>query len=331
MGAECSKIDNELQYEGMDADILNIRDPLEPENETSVAKASPHGCASEVADADDGDSTRCKSDVGRSVAVDLRPKSRVSSFLDGLRYDLPSYPVGAQQVTLVSLGRDFGPKMSFTATGQGSADMPFDFLRTEFDGVLHFLRTDFAGFFDVISSQPLPHVGGAVVHRSRMHAFWNEDPSDSGTRQSYLRRIARLQAVSANSGPVLFVRQAGSIDEVLRAGELLIELQTRFGPEARLLLLVDQQVATTGLVFVDEWPDLLICFAAAGAPAKAPYVEPVLSALKWAATSANAGGASVGEETHRFPSLHEAWWAATKFDAPLCPINVGANNSSAGR
>merc|ERR1712048_812828 len=55
---------------------------------------------------------------------------------------------GTDHVRLVSLGCMCAPKLSFQQLGRGAETLPFDWVRSRMEGVLHFIRSDFEDFFD---------------------------------------------------------------------------------------------------------------------------------------------------------------------------------------
>jgi hypothetical protein len=185
---------------------------------------------------------------------------------------------GAEAVRLVSLGGYCGPKLSFQEMGRGAETLPFDWLRSRIEGILHFLRSDFDGFFEWSSKAP---AGPMTMYRSRYHSFWHDDPDDAGMHERYTRRIKRFGEIDAKSNPVLFVRAAVCTDEVMLAEELLAELQARFGPQARLLFLLDGRV--TRRAVIAEKPDLLIYEIGddVRSRGRAPFIQPVCDALDW--------------------------------------------------
>jgi len=186
-------------------------------------------------------------------------------------------------VQLVSLGSYCGIKATFKNIGRGAAHMPFDWMRTRLDGLLHFIRTDFDGFFNYITKVPVPGED-MVLYRSRLHSFWHDDPTSLSVQEKFQRRITRFNGIDAKSRKVLFVRAAAATSELSRAPELLGLLQERFGEQAHLLLVLDHQKTTHGAITVAEHPQLLIYCERAEAlddPFK-PYNAAVERALDWA-------------------------------------------------
>merc|ERR1712176_1645744 len=97
--------------------------------------------------------------------------------------------------------------------GRGAETLPFDWIRTSLEGLLHFMRSDFEGFFHYTTFKPKV-AGYFDMYRSKYHSFWHDNPDDPGTREKYLRRIARFKKIDASESPVLFVRAVASTDEL---------------------------------------------------------------------------------------------------------------------
>lgn len=196
-------------------------------------------------------------------------------------------------VQLVSLGCYCGPKLTFQKMGRGAETLPFDWIRTNIDGVLHFLRTDFEGFFDFVTRQPVPGSSKMVMYRSPLHSFWHDDPTAESMRERYCRRMKRFWALGASGSKLLFVRVAASTQELqplprpVGSGaaavlDLLAELRSRF-KEARLLLILNSQTFS-GPALVDQAPNLIIYFLTPEAhmPTNPDFSAPFASAVKCA-------------------------------------------------
>lgn len=207
-------------------------------------------------------------------------------------------------VQLVSLGCYCGPKLSFQKMGRGSETLPFDWMRTKLDGLLHFIRNDFSGFYDFVTAQPVPGSDAMMMYRHSLHSFWHDNPTETSMVERYTRRIARFQGIDAISKPVLFVRVASETTELGRVGELLGELMQRFGPQAQLLLVLNFQETVQGPGLIAGMDNLLVYYLSSRAHSMGnpsfgkPYVEPVLKALDWV----------VGRQVQAtcFPSLQAA-------------------------
>merc|ERR1711870_126697 len=159
-------------------------------------------------------------------------------------------------------------------------------MRTKVEAVLHFIATDFAGFFDAPDKVQFTDKFGTqwTGFRSNMHSFWHDDPNAPAMRERYTRRIQRFSQIDARSKPVLFVRSVASTNEIPRTDELLQLLQKKFGPKAMLLLIVDfQGAAVRGPFFVQGLSNLMVAFfdTRLAASQAAPYGDLVKQALSW--------------------------------------------------
>jgi len=185
---------------------------------------------------------------------------------------------GAEHVRLVSLGGFCGPKLAFQKMGRGAETLPFDWLRTRAEGILQFLRTDFHGFFQWDSKSEL---GRMTTYRSRYHTFCHDDPEDAGMRERYTRRIKRFWEIDANTSPVLFVRVLVSTDELALVEDMLAELQLRFGPQAYLLVLIDNQTARRAMIGQNSNLLIYCVKQALCMGGSEPFFQPVKDALDW--------------------------------------------------
>jgi hypothetical protein len=194
--------------------------------------------------------------------------------------------IAKDDIQLVSLGCACGPKLAFNEMGRGAATLPFDWITTTSGGILDFLRSGFQGFFD-FESKTEKDVGGITItaFRAKQHSFWHDDPTLADTHEKYNRRFERMQAISAHSQPVLFVRLAATSEEIQSVDQLVNQLISQFGPYARLLLIIDCQGANaiiSGLCSVKGIPNLFIHYLSGGDGVN-KFCEPIDAALDWAA------------------------------------------------
>jgi len=237
-------------------------------------------------------------------AAPSKVKEQESDYLDKFPLGQNTCDPETNAVPLVSLGCYCGPKLSFQKMGRGSETLPFDWLRSTIDGLLHFIRTDFSGFFDFVTEQKVPGVQAMTMYRSPIHSFWHDDPTDPSMHERYHRRFARFKAIDARSGPVLFTRVAVSTEELMKIPELLGELVQRCGDGVRLLVILNFQERISGPAFVEGLPNLMLYFLSSEVHRREstafglPYVEPVRHGLDWA----------VGRplQAHRFPHVQAA-------------------------
>mmetsp|Transcript_20456 Transcript_20456/g.37305 ORF Transcript_20456/g.37305 Transcript_20456/m.37305 type:complete len:479 (+) Transcript_20456:18-1454(+) len=227
-------------------------------------------------------------------------------------------------IRLVSLGCYCGPKLCFKKMGRGSETLPFDWLRTRLEGLLHFIRSDFQGFFDYRDVQSVPGTH-MTMYRSSLHSFWHDNPDDPNMRDKYHRRIRRFMSIDATTEKVLFVRVLATTDEIPRLGELTTELLDRFGQEARLLCLVPMQFDMVGTAFVQECPGLMLHFLHSDA-----YKDPTQEASFQAHTYASAVNAAfewiLGNDVEgcSFDSLIEAHGATRSSHTGMSAMGVSA-------
>jgi len=192
--------------------------------------------------------------------------------------------VATENIRLVSLGNDCGPKLSFKHLGRGAETLPFDWSRTRLEGVLHFMRNDFDGFFSFVIKEPVPGIDRMVAYRDYLHSFWHDDPRDPGMQERYCRRIDRFNAIDAERQMVLFVRAAMLTSELSLAEELLAELTARFGRQAHLLIVLSQQTLAKGPGVIQGVSNLMVHFLEPGAHNSdgfAVYAEPIRATLDW--------------------------------------------------
>ncbi|CAE8656172.1 unnamed protein product, partial [Polarella glacialis] len=107
-----------------------------------------------------------------------------------------SLEAAKSSVRVVSLGCFCGVKFSIQRLGLDTQHLPFDWVRSRIGSLVHFLRTDFEGFFDTLSAPvDVPGTGGKMAFRSPGHSFWHDDVRELEVREKLGRRIARLKAL----------------------------------------------------------------------------------------------------------------------------------------
>merc|ERR1712070_847138 len=74
-------------------------------------------------------------------------------------------------IVLVSLGCDHGPKRTFQAFGRGYEALPFDWIRTSYEGIVEFLGPEAESFFEFSTSLPVPGIETMTMYRHRFHSF----------------------------------------------------------------------------------------------------------------------------------------------------------------
>lgn len=157
----------------------------------------------------------------------------------------------ASLVQVVSLGTSCATKLSIRRLGLDEATLPCDWIRSSMDGLVHWLREDFADFLNMQERYELTVQACAMtVHRSRTHSFWHDDVADSTVQEKLLRRVDRFMGLASDHASegspraLLFVRSVASSEE-LRDVEVLFELlRSRFeilGRRVCLLVIIDGQ------------------------------------------------------------------------------------------
>lgn len=204
---------------------------------------------------------------------------------------------------VVSLGNYCGVRQSIKKAGYDAESLPFDWMRTRVEGILHYMRSDFDGFFNFVTKMDVPNSGiGApamVMFRDHLHSFWHDDPTQEIEREKYRRRIKRFDNLAKDnpSRVLLFVRALAQADELGKTKDLLAELCKQFGPKAKLLITVDLQATTAGPILVSSHPNLLAYFNSpavhAAAMDGAPYEEAVRCGVAWALGQEAVGGKAV--------------------------------------
>jgi hypothetical protein len=199
----------------------------------------------------------------------------------GKATDLAAQNENGSNVRLVSLGCYCGPKLTFRKLKCDAETLPFDWIRTRIDGLLHFLTTDFDKFFHYDTRQPS---GMMLMQRSYYHSFWHDDLTDPENVEKLKRRIERFQSIDANSDPVLFVRAVCADDEMQHIDKLYQVIQ-QFGRNAKLLVLVDFQPEDQAVIIEDSKNMLLYKVSGAAHQVDnggAPYVTPISAGIAWA-------------------------------------------------
>ncbi|CAJ1395978.1 unnamed protein product [Effrenium voratum] len=220
------------------------------------------------------------------------PGMQESDLMDALPDGKSRVDQETEGIMLVSLGCFCGPKLSFKNIGRGAETLPFDWMRTRHEGLVHFLqngwdeRTNFNGFFEFTSKKVVPGCQ-MTTYRDYFHSFWHDDPTDPGMHERYKRRIKRFNSIDARSEAVLFVRTIPSTSELDQVPELLNLLMKRHGPQSILLLIIDFQHTVSGAAVVQGMDNIMVHFLAGskhvnqeGLPAP-PYGEAVNLALDW--------------------------------------------------
>lgn len=149
--------------------------------------------------------------------------------------ELPGVKHFLSKTSLVSLGSYCAVANMIQKLGLREAAGPFDWIRSNGQGVTHLLRNGFQDFLDwegrvhdVAGLQVFPTTWGG--------SFWHHDISDPQVRQTFDRRKQRfLQMRNEN---LLFIRVVNGTQEVAQIPDLYSALHARFAAVGRVLLLV---------------------------------------------------------------------------------------------
>eukprot|EP00929_Paragymnodinium_shiwhaense_P108487 TRINITY_DN74803_c0_g1_i1.p1 TRINITY_DN74803_c0_g1~~TRINITY_DN74803_c0_g1_i1.p1 ORF type:complete len:620 (-),score=87.96 TRINITY_DN74803_c0_g1_i1:350-2209(-) len=211
---------------------------------------------------------------------------------------MPGLAKATENLRLVSLGSYCGVRKSVQKIGRDKEALPFDWMRTRIEGILHYLRNDFSGFFDFVTQQQVPMTHPAMVmYRDYYHSFWHDSPLDPKDQEKYRRRFARFHDLAQRHGPetLLFLRSTAHSEEIRFVDDLLQELIKKFGPRVKLLQLVDFQTQNHGPVLCKDRENLLVYFMPVDAhsePEGAPYAEALLCGIDWASGKAHEAATS---------------------------------------
>jgi len=164
----------------------------------------------------------------------------------------------ANLVQVVSLGNSCATKLSIRRLGLDEATLPCDWIRSSMDGLLHWLKHDFADFLKAEQRYDLTMSDCSMtVFRSQTHSFWHDDISDASTREKLTRRVDRFLNLGTDSKcpdkprALLFVRSVANSTELSQAEVLLELLKERFGSQGRtvsLLIVMDAQSFTAPIL-----------------------------------------------------------------------------------
>lgn len=104
---------------------------------------------------------------------------------------------------------------------------PFDYILSSFQGVIHFLRNDFDGFFP---DKPFPCIENDRRQFVGTHTiFLHHDLQNPSVVKALKRRIRRFLNLLAQGDPVLFVRASGAyFDEAYLIPEFMSVIREKF-------------------------------------------------------------------------------------------------------
>eukprot|EP00438_Fugacium_kawagutii_P007081 Skav214272 [mRNA] locus=scaffold642:254388:270442:+ [translate_table: standard] len=152
-----------------------------------------------------------------------------------LGMELPGVQSFLSKTSVASLGSYCAVATMFEQLGLRQAAGPFDFIRSECQGVSHLLRNGLEDFLDW--EGPVRDVSGLKVFSTSWGgSFWHHDISDPKVRETFQRRRERF--LNMRNENLLFVRVVNGTHELAQIPELYSALKLRFGASSRVLLLV---------------------------------------------------------------------------------------------
>lgn len=173
-----------------------------------------------------------------------------------LGMDTPQIKEFLSKTSLMSLGSYCAVANSFEALGLREAAGPFDWMRSDCQGITHLLRNGFEDFLDWDGTSH--KVGGLDVFPMRWGgSFWHHDITDVKVRQTFMRRKERF--LNAQNENLLFIRVVNGTQELMQITGLYSALQERFGDKSRvrLLVLIDLQDTEQEVITQDLGRDVI--------------------------------------------------------------------------
>lgn len=222
------------------------------------------------------------------------------------------------KVQAVSLGGSCGPKVSLRRLGLGEATMPFDWMRTRVQGLVHWLRNGFDDFLSTLQRLEVNYQDSSmIVYRSPTHSFWHDDLQDEVCREKLRRRVDRFLAlapsreIATDDRDLLFVRGVAGSSELECTEELFLALSQRFEGRRVWLLLVLEDQPILGPVFHSNHDRLIIWVqprfegkVSTDVSVPSPYEDAIAFTVRH--ILGDRGGLYPGEEAEEWPTLDEA-------------------------
>lgn len=133
---------------------------------------------------------------------------------------------------------------------------PFDYILSSFEGIVHFLRNDFDGFFPDKIAPCIENGGPRFVGPHTI--FLHHDLQEKAVMDAFQRRIRRFLDLLAGEDPVLFVRVSGAyFDETHLIPEFVSVIRERF-PALKFRLLFISHFQGEGEKFQTTDPNVII-------------------------------------------------------------------------
>lgn len=150
---------------------------------------------------------------------------------------------------IVSLGSTCFTKLTVRRLGLSDVTLPFDWIRSRMEGLLHFLANDFDGFFNFTDKQDvILHGHHMTAYRSPTHSFWHDELEDYEVRAKIWQRVHRFLnlAIEDSHASLLFVRTVATTSELSEIENLFETLEFRKGNKQVYLLVIISGQAVIG-------------------------------------------------------------------------------------
>jgi len=89
---------------------------------------------------------------------------------------------------------------------------PFDYVRTTFEGILHYIKNDFEGFLPTTGRHiGIPGNTDLILYPGTYNAFYSHDPTNIETKEAFLRRFKKFDNLLKSDKTVVFFRAMTSL------------------------------------------------------------------------------------------------------------------------
>eukprot|EP00490_Sorites_sp_Unknown_P022602 CAMPEP_0114671156 /NCGR_PEP_ID=MMETSP0191-20121206/40679_1 /TAXON_ID=126664 /ORGANISM="Sorites sp." /LENGTH=364 /DNA_ID=CAMNT_0001930323 /DNA_START=37 /DNA_END=1131 /DNA_ORIENTATION=+ len=172
-----------------------------------------------------------------------------------LGLDKPQLQEFLSRTNLISLGSYCAVANTFESLGLRDAAGPFDWMRSDCQGITHLVKN---GFEDFLEWEGTSHkIGSLDVFPMKWGgSFWHHDIRDEQVKETFRRRTQRF--LNAKNDNLLFIRVLNGTQELSCVKALYQALQQRFAESrVRLLVLIDLQNFEQDVVALDLGPDVI--------------------------------------------------------------------------
>jgi len=172
-----------------------------------------------------------------------------------LGLDKPQLQDFLSKTTLISLGSYCAVANTFESLGLRDAAGPFDWMRSDCQGITHLVENGFEDFLEWDGSSH--KIGSLDVFPVKWGgSFWHHDIRDAKVQETFKRRADRF--LKAKNENLLFIRVVNGTQELSQIKALHAALLQRFAESrVRLLVLVDLQDSEQDLVTQELGQDVI--------------------------------------------------------------------------